>query len=196
MRISGLGGARPGPVRASGFRSISAPPKTLRALQINFAEQNVIADGRTPGFGQRYLLQYSANGKSWSTLADKQTNTQDVPHDYLELIRPVTARYLKLTDAGTPGGGKFSVRGLRIFGHGAGAPPAAISRLAVQRDASSRRVATLTWPAVPGSDGAIIRYGVAPRCAVEPVRSARGDPPDDSLAQRHAGLLVCHRFLQ
>ena len=108
--------------------------KTIRAIQVNFAEQNISALNRIPGFAQHYLLEYSNDGKSWHTLADKRDNTSDRPHDYLELLKPLTARYLRLTDAGTPGGGKFSVRGLRVFGNGDGQPPQSINQLRVQRN--------------------------------------------------------------
>ncbi len=141
-------------------------PQSLRAVQINFAEQNVSTPNRTPGFAQRYLLEFSDDAKSWHILADKRANTRDVPHDYLELAKPVTARYLKLTDAGTPGGGKFSVRGLRVFGLGNGQPPGAVEQFTVNRTSEKlpdqRRVAEISWPSIPNAGGYIVRYGVAP----------------------------------
>jgi hypothetical protein len=140
--------------------------KTIHAVQINFAEQGVTAMNRTPEFAQRYLLEFSSDGKSWQTLVDKRANPRDVPHDYLELLKPVTARYLRLTDAGTPGGGNFSVRGLRAFGFGDGKPPAPVEQLTVDRSTEKvpekRRSAQLSWPASSGADGYIVRFGVAP----------------------------------
>ena len=136
--------------------------KSICAVQINFAEQDVATRGRESGFAQRYLLEYSEDGKSWKTLADKRDNKRDVPHDYLELLKPLTARYLKLTDAGRPGGGKFSVRDLRVFGAGKGAAPQPIEKLSVQRNVTNRNEVTLSWSAALGAEGTIIRYGVAP----------------------------------
>ena len=136
--------------------------KTIRAIQINFAEQDVVSRTREPNFSQRYLLEYSDDGTSWKTLADQRVNTRDVPHDYLELLTPLNARYLRLTDAGTPGGGKFSVRDLRVFGSGNGVVPNSIENLSAVRNPASRNEVTLSWTTAPGTDGTIIRYGVAP----------------------------------
>ena len=137
-------------------------PKTIRAVQLNFAEQDINMKGREPGCAQHYLLEYSSDGTSWNILADKRNNTHDFPHEYLELAKPLTARYLRLTDAGTPYGAKFSVRGLRVFGNGNGSIPKPVENLTVHRNADNRTEVTLSWPAVPGAEGTIIRYGVAP----------------------------------
>ncbi len=136
--------------------------KTIHAIQLNFAEQDMTARGRTAGFAQRYLLEYSNDAKTWSILADRRDNHRDAPHDYLELRRPLSARYLKLTDTGTPGGGRFSVRGLRVFGLGADKAPPAVTTLTVTRDPTDRQKVILSWPVVGGASGTIIRYGVAP----------------------------------
>jgi hypothetical protein len=135
---------------------------TIRAVQINFAEQGVSTFNRTPGFAQRYLLEYSLEGGKWKTLADRRHNTRDEPHAYLELAQPLRARFLRLTDAGSPGGGNFSVRDLRVFGTGDGAAPEKVSSLHVLRPAADRREASLSWPAATGAEGYIVRYGVAP----------------------------------
>ncbi len=136
--------------------------KTIRAVQINFAEQDVVTRSRESGFAQRYLLEYSDDGNAWKILADKRANQRDVPHDYIELLKPLTARYLKVTDAGTPGGGKFSVRDLRVFGTDGGVAPNSIENLSALRNPASRNEVTLSWSPAPGTDGTIIRYGVAP----------------------------------
>jgi hypothetical protein len=134
----------------------------LRAIQVNFAEEGITGQNRTPDFAQRYLLESSLDGKSWTTLADKRENKADVPHDYLELIRPVEARYVRITDFGTPGDGNFSLRGLRLFGKGHEAPSAPVASVNVERKPESRRTALVNWPSVPGAEGYIVRYGIAP----------------------------------
>lgn len=136
-------------------------PKSLKAVQVNFAEEGVTGQNRTNDFAQRYLLETSLDGKSWSILADKRGNTKDIPHDYLELKNPLSARFVRITDAGTPGEGNFSLRGLRLFGNGDGKAPVAVDHLTVERKAESRREALLSWAAIPEAEGYIIRYGVA-----------------------------------
>lgn len=133
----------------------------MRAVQINFAEEGITGQNRTNDFSQRYLLESSLDGMSWTVLADKRQNTNDTPHDYLELKNPLSARFVRITDAGTPGGGNFSLRGLRLFGNGQGKAPVAVDHLTVERKAESRREALLSWSAVQEAEGYIIRYGVA-----------------------------------
>ena len=96
------------------------------------------------------------------TLADKRSNAKDVPHDYLELIRPVEARYVRITDFGTPRDGNFSLRGLRLFGKGHEPAPGAVGSITIERKAESRRTALVNWSFVPGAEGYIVRYGIAP----------------------------------
>ena len=137
-------------------------PKSLQAVQINFAEEGITGQNRTNDFAQRYLLDSSLDRKSWSILVDKRGNTNDIPHDYLELKNSLSARFVRITDAGTPSGGNFSLRGLRLFGNGDGKAPVAVDHLTIERKAESRREALLSWSAVPEAEGYIIRYGVAP----------------------------------
>ena len=137
-------------------------PQELRAIQVNFAEEGITGQNRTPDFAQRYLLESSLDGKSWTILADKRENKADVPHDYLELIRPVEARYVRITDFGTPGDGNFSLRGLRLFGKGHEAPPTGVSSVSVERMGESRRTALVNWPSVSGAEGYVVRYGITP----------------------------------
>ena len=44
-------------------------------------------------------------------LVDKSNNKTDVPHDYVELAKPVQARYIKLENIHMPTG-KFAISGL------------------------------------------------------------------------------------
>jgi xylan 1,4-beta-xylosidase len=60
---------------------------------------------------------YSLDGKKWTILADKSNNKTDVPHDYIELEKPVQARIIKLENIHMPTG-KFAISGLRVFGNG------------------------------------------------------------------------------
>jgi hypothetical protein len=55
-------------------------------------------------------------------VVDKSKNNKDVPHDYIEVEKPFTARYLKVQNVKMPTG-KFAISGLRIFGNGSGEKP-------------------------------------------------------------------------
>ncbi|MFD2719634.1 family 43 glycosylhydrolase [Hymenobacter monticola] len=137
-------------------------PCTVRAVQLNFADEGTTIlgseIGRADSIYYQYLLEYSTDKKTWKTLADKRTNKTDVPHDYLELATPVTARYVRLTNYHVPDG-KFALSGLRVFGKGTGKAPAPVAAFTATRDAADARNVTLTWPAVPGATGYNIRFG-------------------------------------
>jgi xylan 1,4-beta-xylosidase len=138
---------------------------SVEAVQVNFAEHNTnpaIVRGRDNLLYEQYILEESTDGMSWSVLVDKSQNIQDVPHDYIELDQPVTARYIKLKNLFTPGGGNFAVRDLRIFGNTEQAVFTTVSDYTVERDAGDGRDALIRWTPVENADGYIINYGIAP----------------------------------
>lgn len=135
------------------------------SVQVNFADQDIpnTVFGRTESFSQRYLMEFSQDGQHWYTLVDRQSNTKDMPHDYIEFSKAVTARYIRITNTGpVPGHGKFAISGLRVFGEGQGTLPAAVSNFEVQRDPDDGRSATLTWQKAPDVQGYIVRFGTQP----------------------------------
>jgi hypothetical protein len=134
----------------------------INAIQSNFAEEGATQMGRDPGLVTQYIIEASTDGKSWSTIVDRSKSTRDLPHDYLELEKPVMARFVKLTNVRFPSKIKFCVRDLRIFGNGCGNPPAAVTDFTVERSDKDQRSATIRWKKLDGVDGYIIRYGIAP----------------------------------
>jgi len=133
----------------------------LQAAQIDFAEHETTQQGRVAGAARRYRLEASGDGATWSTIADRGASSQDLPHDYVELAQPLDVRHVRLVTAGTPGGGPFSVRDLRLFGGCAGAAPAA-PRFEAHRDPSDTRNAVVRWEMTRGAEGYRIRYGAEP----------------------------------
>ncbi|BDI29683.1 endo-1,4-beta-xylanase [Capsulimonas corticalis] len=132
----------------------------IDAAQINFADEGSTQLGLLQdGYG--YKLDVSADGKTWTTIVDRSVEKRDSPHDYIPLEKPVTARYARITNTHTPGGAKFSISGLRLFGSGLGKAPQKPEGVQVKRDAADGRQATISWKPVAGADGYIVRYGVA-----------------------------------
>ena len=87
---------------------------TVRAIQINYADQNAAFLGKQANICHQYKLYYSTDGKKWSLLIDKSKNNTDVPHDYIELPLSVEARFIKLVNIHLPTG-KFAISGLRYL---------------------------------------------------------------------------------
>lgn len=136
--------------------------KTCRicALQVNFAEHKIFAFGRM--FYHQYLIEVSPDSKNWVAVVDKTNARKDVPHDYIELTKPVEGRFVRLTNIYSPGQGKFSVRDLRVFGNGLGRQPDPVNDFVVQRNLQDQRRAVVKWEKVQGADGYIVRYGILP----------------------------------
>jgi hypothetical protein len=137
---------------------------SVEAVQVNFAEHNTnptLVRGRDHLLYEQYILEKSTDGMNWSVFVDKSQNLQDVPHDYIELGQPVTARYIKLKNVYTPGNGNFAVRDLRIFGNKDKAVFTTVNDFTVQRKTDDRDV-FIKWTPVENADGYIIKYGIAP----------------------------------
>jgi hypothetical protein len=134
---------------------------TVRALQVNLAEQDTKVRGDTAE-PARYLVESSLDGQRWNVLMDRRRATRDAPHAYLELAAPVRARWVRITNRRAAAGGTFSVRDLRVFGLGDGPVPAAVTSLTVVRHADDDRSATISWARAPGAKRYVVRYGLAP----------------------------------
>jgi len=137
---------------------------TVHAVQIDFAEHecNQYAREGAP-LHHRYLLEASTDGEKWFIIGDQRDNNRDVPHDYLELGAPADARFIKLTNQDVmPGGGKFAVSGLRVFGHGAGQVPAAVGAVETKAVFGDPLAVGLSWEGVEGSTGYNIQWGISP----------------------------------
>ncbi len=131
---------------------------TVNAIQINYAENETKIRSRQPDIYYQYLLEYSNDGKTWKTLADKTQNKTDVPHDYIELAKPVKARYIKMTNYHMADG-TFALAGLRVFGNGGGKTPSEVNNFRLKRSETDRCVVDLSWPKIPDAVGYNIRYG-------------------------------------
>lgn len=135
----------------------------VNAVQINYADQDVDTNrlGKVNGQYHQYKLYYSTDGKKWNVLVDKSKNRTDVPHDYVELERPVQARYIKLENIHMPTG-KFALSGLRVFGQGNGAKPTEVKDFIVLRTEKDKRSAFIKWRPVDNAFAYNIYYGTHP----------------------------------
>jgi xylan 1,4-beta-xylosidase len=134
---------------------------TVRAIQINYADQDATFLGKQQGIYHQYKIYQSTDGKNWKVLIDKSNNKTDVPHDYIELQSAVQTRFLKLENIHMPTG-KFAISGFRIFGNGNGAVPGEVKNFIVLRTEKDKRSAWLKWMPVDNAYAYNIYVGVAP----------------------------------
>jgi xylan 1,4-beta-xylosidase len=133
----------------------------VHAVQINYADQDAVFLGKTTDQFHQYKLYYSIDGIKWNLLVDKSDNKTDVPHDYIELPKPVQARYIKMENVHIPSG-KFAISGLRVFGNGNGAKPDAVKEFVVLRTEKDKRSAWLKWSPVDNAYAYNIYLGTDP----------------------------------
>ena len=145
------------------FVSSLGKPCTVRAIQINYADQDVEENrlGKVNGQFHQYKLYSSNDGVKWNLLVDKSKNTTDVPHEYVELSAPVTAAYIKLENIKMPTG-KFALSGFRVFGSGGGAKPAPVQDLIVLRTEKDKRSAFIKWRPSDDAFAYNLFYGTHP----------------------------------
>ncbi len=134
---------------------------TVRAIQINYADQDAEFLGKSQGVFHQYRIFESADGRKWKLLVDKSLNKTDVPHDYIELPEPVRTRYLKLVNIHMPTG-KFSLSGFRIFGIGSGEKPLSVKEFIILRTEKDKRTAWLKWNPVDNAYAYNIYMGTEP----------------------------------
>ncbi len=134
---------------------------TVNAIQINYADQDADVLGKSAGLYHQYKMYSSLDGKKWTVLVDKSNNKTDVPHEYVELDKPVQARFIRLENIQMPTG-KFAISGLRVFGDGNSAKPAAVKTFMVLRTEKDKRSAWIRWSPVDDAYAYNIYYGTAP----------------------------------
>ncbi len=134
---------------------------TVRAVQINYADQDAEFLGKQSGICHQYRLSGSTDGRHWKLLVDKSANTADVPHDYVELPQAVETRYIRLENVHVPTG-KFAISGLRVFGNGHGPLPDTVREFIVLLTEKDKRSAWIKWSPVDNAFAYNIYTGLAP----------------------------------
>jgi hypothetical protein len=106
-------------------------------------------------------MYYSVDGKKWNVLLDKSNNKMDVPHEYVELEKPIQTRFIKLENIHMPAG-KFAISGLRVFGNGNGSKPDPVKTFFVLRTEKDERSAWIKWSPVNNAYAYNIYFGTSP----------------------------------
>lgn len=135
-------------------------PMEVRALQVNYYDHRSTQHNKANDIYYQYRIWASDDASHWTLVVDKSDNDRDCPHDYVELARPLTTRYLRLENIHMASG-DFCLNGFRVFGNAEGTVPAVPSKFTVKRDKEDPRNAMITWEPVEGAYGYNIYYGTA-----------------------------------
>ncbi|MDD7887531.1 family 43 glycosylhydrolase [Flavivirga sp. 57AJ16] len=131
----------------------------VKAIQINFQDFNSAIYGRPDNLKQQFVVEGSLDGKTWETISDYHENTRDMPHGYIELKKPVDARYIRYNHIYCTNN-YLSISEFRIFGNGYEAVPETPSNFKVERQ-EDRRNSNLTWNKVENATGYVIYWGIS-----------------------------------
>lgn len=133
--------------------------KTVRAIQINFTEQDMKRNNEVFDDYNAYKVYTSVDGVKWKLAVDKSLNKKGNTHDYIQLKKPLKIRYIKIENVHVPKGGKFAISDLRVFGKGNGKPPVLSGSIRAERDKRDDRYSTVTWGKSPDADGYLVQFG-------------------------------------
>jgi xylan 1,4-beta-xylosidase len=135
-------------------------PKTVRALQVNFADYKSGRFADAADIYTDFVLQASGDGTNWQDIARTEPPRRDRPNAYFELRQPVRARFIRYVHNHV-GAANLAISDIRVFGNADGPPPTQPTGLNAQRHTDDRD-ATIRWSRVPGAVGYNIRFGVRP----------------------------------
>jgi xylan 1,4-beta-xylosidase len=134
--------------------------KTLRAVQVNFADYLSGRYADAPDIYTAFALESSLDGKQWRRLAATGADRRDRPNAYFQLPAPVRARFVRYVHEHV-GAAHLAISDLRVFGDAGGRPPKAPASLHAAR-ADDARSMTVRWRRVPGAVGYNVRWGLRP----------------------------------
>jgi xylan 1,4-beta-xylosidase len=134
--------------------------RTVRAVQVNFVDYRSNIFASDSSVYTQFRLRHSRDGNHWTTMADLRSEKRDRPNAYIELPRPVRARYIRYQH-GYVASPNLAIGDLRVFGNGDGPRPATPAKLTVRRDADLRN-AFVSWKPVAGAVGYNILWGIGP----------------------------------
>jgi hypothetical protein len=133
--------------------------KTLRAIQVNFADYLSDRYADAPDIHTEFSLESSLDGKRWQPLAKTGPDRRDRPNAYFQLPSPVRARYVRYVH-GHVGAAHLAISDLRVFGDAGGSAPKAPAGIEAVR--TEPRAMMIRWRRVPGAVGYNVRWGLEP----------------------------------
>ena len=142
----------------------------VRAIQVNMADEKLVVDFPADSYGDdrktrrietrpqlsHYRVETSLDGETWTLREDVARECSNGYYAYADGIR---ARYIRVMGGALPYGQTLRISGLRVFGNGAGARPAAAKASAVRVDALDGKI---SWQHLENAQGCNVRYGTAP----------------------------------
>ncbi len=132
----------------------------IRAVQVNYTDyKSNIFDSDSLVYIQ-FKLYASKDNKKWDKIADLTNERRDRPNAYIELEKPLNARYIKYEHIYQKAP-HLAISDVRVFGKCFGNAPQPPKNLKVVRQKDERN-ADISWDKVPDAVGYNILWGIAP----------------------------------
>ncbi len=131
----------------------------VRAVQINYTDYKSNVFNSDSSVKTQFEIYGSLDNQNWQLLADLSQEQKDRPCAYVELAKPVRARWVRYKHVYTKAP-NLAISALRVFGNGLGAAPQTPSNLTAQRDKDERN-ALVKWHKVAGAVGYNVLWGIA-----------------------------------
>ena len=134
----------------------------VKALQVNFTDyKSDVYDSNEARVYTQFRFYASDDGKKWNLISDNTKEPhRDRPNAYVELPKPVKARYIRYENVHVPMQ-NLAVSDIRIFGKGFGKAPETPKNLQVKCQTDTRN-ADISWDKSMNATGYNLLWGIAP----------------------------------
>jgi hypothetical protein len=130
----------------------------IYSLQVNFQDVNSKIFGKPDSLFHQFIIEHSIDGKNWFLTSDKSQNMRDQPDAYIELMKPISARYIRYRNIHVPTT-NLAISGFRIFGKGSGDVPGKPDSIIVKREVDKRN-AYVSWKSIENATGYTLYWGI------------------------------------
>jgi xylan 1,4-beta-xylosidase len=134
--------------------------KNIKAFQINYTDYKSDIYDNDESVYIQFKMFASKDGKNWETLYDNSNKKEDRPNAYIELEKPIDARFVKFENVYLPTP-NLAISDIRVFGNSNDKIPSVPTKFLAVRQTDSRN-ADLKWESVKGATGYNILWGIAP----------------------------------
>jgi len=134
--------------------------KNIKAFQLNYTDYKSDLYDNDESVYLQFKMFASQDGKNWAVLYDNSDRKEDRPNAYIELQKPVDARFIKFENVYVPTP-NLAISDIRVFGNSNDRTPNIPAKFSALRQLDARN-ADLKWEPVKGATGYNILWGIAP----------------------------------
>jgi hypothetical protein len=132
---------------------------SVKAIQVNYTDYKSSIFKSDSTVYTQFKIHTSTDNINWEKVVDLSNEKHDRPNAYVELINPVSARYVKYEHVYVTSE-NLAISDFRVFGNGIQNIPETPNNFSAKRDTDERNV-FIKWSPVIKAVGYNIRWGIA-----------------------------------